>query len=188
MKKTIVLMLMTALLVLAGCGGNDEKVISGEVANVETDDAQTVEAEDTSDKNATTDGYVFESNGVSISVDGEAEAYISGLGEPLSYFESPSCAFGDLDKIYTYSGFELDTYSLEGVDYVSAVIFKDDSVSTPEGISIGDSVDKVKEIYGEPESEESTIISYVKGKTKLCFLVQDGSVVSVEYRTMILDM
>lgn len=188
MKKTIVLMLMTALLVLAGCGGNDEKVISGEVANVETDDAQTVEAEDTSDKNAATDGYVFESNGVSISVDGEAEAYISGLGEPLSYFESPSCAFGDLDKIYTYSGFELDTYSLEGVDYVSAVIFKDDSVSTPEGISIGDSVDKVKELYGEPESEESTIISYVKGKTKLCFLVQDGSVVSVEYRTMILDM
>lgn len=188
MKKTIVFMLMTALIALAGCGGNEEKVISGEVSNVETDDAQVVEEGNVTDQSSETDGYVFESNGVSIAVDGEAEAYISGLGEPLSYFESPSCAFGDLDKIYTYSGFELDTYSLEGVDYVSAVIFKDDSVSTPEGISIGDSVDKVKELYGEPESEESTIISYVKGKTKLCFLVQDGSVVSVEYRTMILDM
>ena len=186
MKKTAVSILMAALIVLAGCGGSDEKVISGEVSNVETNDTQTEEIENASDKAA--EGYVFESNGVSIAVDGEAAAYISGLGEPLSYFESPSCAFGDLDKIYTYSGFELDTYSFDGIDYVSAVIFKDDSVSTPEGIAIGDSVDKVKEIYGEPESEEPTIISYVKGETKLCFLIQDGSVVSVEYRTMILDM
>ena len=92
-------MLMTALIVLAGCGGNEEKVISGEVSNVETDDAQVVEEGNVTDQSSETDGYVFESNGVSIAVDGEAEAYISGLGEPLSYFESPSCAFGDLDNM-----------------------------------------------------------------------------------------
>lgn len=186
MKKTIVTVMLAALMVLAGCG-SDEKVISGEVSNVETDNEQVTSTENTAQE-AETKGYVFESNGVVIAIDAKAEECLTALGEPLSYFESPSCAFGDLDKVYTYSGFEVDTYSLEGIDYISAVIFKDDSVYTPEGICLGDTMLKVKEIYGEPTTEENAILSYVKDETNLCFLINDGVVVSVEYRTMILDM
>ncbi len=35
---------------------------------------------------------------------------LSGLGNYNNYAESPSCAFKGLDKIYSYSGFDLYTY------------------------------------------------------------------------------
>ena len=42
----------------------------------------------------------------------EPSSAIEQLGEPLSYYEAPSCALAGMDQIYTYSGFEL-TVSLE---------------------------------------------------------------------------
>ena len=53
-----------------------------------------------------------------------------------------------IDKIYTYNSFELDTYPLDGEDFISSVLFKDDTVTTMEGIGIGDSVEKLTETYG----------------------------------------
>jgi len=186
MKKTVVAMLFVMTALMAGCG-SDEKVITGEVANAGS--KQTVEsaAGAQSQANTAQNGYVFESKGVSIQVDGEAAEYLTGLGEPISYYEAPSCAFGDLDKIYTFSGFEVDTYSLEGVDYVSVVILKDDSVSTPEGLCIGDPVSKIEEVYGEATSKEDTMITYKKDEMKLCFLIRDDAVVSIEYRSLVLE-
>lgn len=186
MKKTVVAMLFVMAALMAGCG-SDEKVITGEVANA--GNKQTVEsvAGAQSQTNTAQNGYVFESKGVSIQVDGEAVEYLTGLGEPISYYEAPSCAFGDLDKIYTFSGFEVDTYSLEGVDYVSVVILKDDSVSTPEGLCIGDPVSKIEEVYGEATSKEDTMITYKKDEMKLCFLIRDDAVVSIEYRSLVLE-
>ena len=177
---------LAASMMLTACGGSNEKVISGEVNNVVTESAQTESAQ-AEEAQADVNGYVFISEGVTIEVDGEAAAYVEAMSEPVSIYESPSCAFGDLDKIHTYNGFEMDTYSLEGVDYVSAVIFLDDSVSTAEGIAIGATVEDVKAAYGEPTTEESTILTYEKDEMKLCFLIQDNSVVSVEYRTTILE-
>ena len=186
MKKLVLLMGLAASMVLTACGGSEEKVISGEVNNVVTESAQAEEVQ-TESTQADVNGYVFVSEGVTIEVDGEAQAYVDGMSEPVSVYESPSCAFGDLDKIHTYSGFEMDTYSMEGVDYVSAIIFLDDSVSTVEGVAIGATVEDVKAAYGEPTTEESTIFTYEKDEMKLCFLIKDNSVVSVEYRTMILE-
>lgn len=189
--------LMAAMCGLAGCG-SDEKVISKPADNVAADSGKETgdgENQGTGDAQSgsqeqdesTYTGYVFTSKDVDIKIDGKAAPILSALGEPTSYFESPSCAFGDLDKIYTFPGFELDTYSLEGVDYVSAVILMDDSVSTPEGICIGDTVDKVKQIYGEPKEEQDTVLKYTKGEMNLQFLLQSGAVASVEYVTKKLE-
>lgn len=186
MKKLVLLTGLVASMVLTACGGSEEKVISGEVNNVVTESTQEESAQ-AEEVQADVNGYVFVSEGVSIEIDGEAQAYVDGMSEPVSIYESPSCAFGDLDKIHTYNGFEMDTYSLEGVDYVSAIIFLDDSVTTAEGIAIGATVEDVKAAYGEPTSEESTILTYEKDEMKLCFLIKDNSVVSVEYRTTILE-
>lgn len=60
----------------------------------------------------------------------KAAPILEKLGEPMEYFEAESCAFEGLDKIYTYSGFELHTYEMKGTDYVASVMFLDDSVST----------------------------------------------------------
>ena len=186
MKKTVLLLGLMASMFLAACGGSEEKVISGEVNNVVTESSEKEEAQEETVQEDF-NGYVFVSEGVSIEIDGEAQSYIDAMTEPLSVYESPSCAFGDLDKIHTYNGFEMDTYSLEGVDYVSAVIFLDESVTTAEGVGIGNTVEDVKAAYGEPTTEESTILAYEKDEMKLCFLIKDNSVVSVEYRTTILE-
>ena len=112
---------------------------------------------------------------------------LDDLGEPLSYYEAESCAFGDLDKVWTYNGFTIYTYQTEDVDYIYDVVLSSDALSTPEGVSIGDSVDDVKEAYGDPEEEDDKQLVYRKGDMRLIFLLSDGSVSSIDYQSSILE-
>lgn len=183
-KKIVCVMLMTACLMTA-CG-SDEKVITGEVSNMNAT-TESTENSSVNNVNSAENGYAFVSQNTSVVIGAEAEAILAALEDPASVYESPSCAFGDLDKIYTYSGFEVDTYTLEGTEYISTVVIRDDSVTTPEGMGIGNTVEEVKAVYGEPDEEEDTILTYAKDEMKLCFLLQDGKVVSVEYRNTVLE-
>ncbi len=167
MKKIIVLAVaVVAALALCACGG-EKKADGGNTGGA--------------------GGYLFESNGTKVEIDSEFSKVEEALGEPLSYFESESCAIGDMDKVYTYSGFRIDTYQFDGIDYVSDVIFTDDTISTPEGAAIGDSVDNVKEIYGEPTSQDDLRMVYESGNMKLVFLLDGTTVNTVEYLTKKLD-
>ena len=109
------------------------------------------------------------------------------LGEPASYYEAASCAFEGLDKIYTYSGFELQTYPTDGKDFVSLVVLKDDSVATPEGVALGNTKAKVEERYGTDYQEDGALLTYQKGGMKLCFILDGDQVVSIEYRSDVLE-
>lgn len=195
MKKKAAILVLSAALLLAGCG-NDAKVIEGEVKTAggessgETEDAD--DDEDADDGEGADDGeehkgYVFVYNDIVMEMDAEASPVLEQLGEANSYFEAPSCAFEGIDKMYTYSSFELDTYPTDDKDYISAVIFKDDSITTPEGVGIGDSREKVAEAYGDGGTEEAGMIVYRKDDMKLCFIIQDDSIASIEYRSTVLD-
>lgn len=190
MRKKILAMAMAAgLMLLAGCG-DSEKVIGGDVVNVTTgsrseepagtQEAAAAQAPQT--ETAPPKGYVFTVNNVTVEVDAEAAPVVEALGEPVSYFEAASCAFEGLDKIYTYNGFEIDTYPAQDKDLVSAVILKDDSIATAEGVCIGDSLEKLQEVYGEAAQENGMLI-YAKDGMKLCFIMQDDSIISIEYRS-----
>lgn len=157
-------------LVLSGCGSSSSS--SGDTGS---DNTQTEAAEET----AESEGFVFEVNGVSIAMNAEADPIIEALGEYKSYFESESCAFEGLDKEYTYSGFVLTTYPTDDIDYVSTVVFVDDTVETPEGITIGSTYDDVISAYGESDSE--TTCQYEEGDSQLLILLEDGVVYSVQY-------
>jgi len=189
-KKIMAMTMAAGLLLLAGCG-DSERVIDGEVANVTTgsrsgesaggqEDTRQVQAPRT--ETVGYRGYVFMVNNVTVEVDAEAAPVVEALGEPVSYFEAASCAAQGLDKIYTYSGFEIDTYPARDKDLVSAVILKDDSVATAEGICIGDSLEKLQEVYGEATQENGMLI-YARDGMNLCFILQDDSVISIEYRS-----
>ncbi|WBW98594.1 hypothetical protein [Oceanirhabdus sp. W0125-5] len=99
----------------------------------------------------------------------------------MDYFEAPSCAFEGMGKVYTYSGFELHTYEISGVDYVAGVIFLDDSVSTKEGIYLYSKLDEVLEAYGQNYTESNGLYTYKLDKHKISFLVENDEVVSIEY-------
>lgn len=196
MKKAAVILMAVSLLTLSGCGSNgNERVIEGDVQTIESDGTQSgetngqtaaVQNEETSVVGSAK-GYVFTYNGVSVEMDVEASAIIEKLGEPVSYFEAASCAFEGLDKMYTYNGFELDTYPAGDKDCVSALILKDDSVSTAEGICIGDSLEKLQEIYGSEGEEDGGMVVYAKDGMKLCFIMQGQAIAAIEYRSTVLE-
>ncbi|MCI8800070.1 hypothetical protein NSB25_12290 [Acetatifactor muris] len=200
MKKRILAGLICLMTLFSGCG-NSAKTIEGNVAvkesgvdseaAPETDDASGMPEErpegTPEDMAADYSGYVFIHNGVVIEMDVDAASVIEQLGEPDSYFEAPSCAFEGIDKIYTYGSFELDTYPTDKKDYVSSVIFKDDTITTTEGIGIGDSVDKMEEAYGTGRTDENGMTVYEKGDMKLCFILEGETIVSIEYRSKVLD-
>lgn len=163
-KKLCLVIVM--MLLLTGCGGETEPV------------KKPVDDKPEKTKDA---GYSFLYNGVDIKMNDKAAPIVEILGEPLEYFEAESCAFQGLDKTYYYSGFELHTYPIDGVDYVFSILFVDDSVSTPEGICLGSSLDDVIKAYGESYEEDMGMYTYTKGDSKLAFLIEHDVVSSIEY-------
>jgi len=204
MKKKIgtVLVFVMLFLFLTGCG-ESEKVISGNVNNANS--ANNAGSAENGDKDASQGsgkeqekndevqdadngkGFVFISGDVQIVIDAEAETIVEALGKPKSYFEAASCAFEGLDKIYTYPGFEVNTYPLKDVDYISSVILKDDTVATPEGLAIGDSKDKIEELYGNDCTVDNNLIVYERGEMKLRIILKDDTIASIEYVSNILE-
>ena len=173
MKKIVnIVSALACVFTLTACAGN-----SAGNDGQKSSDKGTVKESNQKEEN-----YAFEYNDTEISVNMEASELLKKLGNEQSYFEAPSCAFDGIDKIYTYGGFELHTYpASDKKDYVSAVIFKDDSVKTEEGIYIGDSKDKVVEAYGEDFKDVDGAYVYDKGEGKLQFIFKNDLVASVEY-------
>ena len=187
MKKIILLLTCCMIVALAGCGGEDEKVIDGS-KNQNTEAMQNNQTEDNKQPETTkSNGYVFTFDGVEVKIDADAAEYVAKLGEPASYYETPSCAFDNLDKFYTYHGFEIDTYYSNGKDLVLGVVLLDDTVSTMEGLSIGDAQDKVATVYGEPTEKTENSATYKKDNMKLVFIFKDGVVAAIEYKSLVLD-
>lgn len=182
MKKLIGILLAAGMiLTMAGCG-NDEKVIGGDVSNAPGGSKQAAEGTQTAGQ-----GYAFQYNGVTVSVDGNMAPVLEGLGEPAGYFEAASCAFEGLDKTYTYGSFEIVTYPQGEKDCVSTIILKDDTVSTAENISIGSSLENVTNAYGTDYTKQGNMLVYRKGGMRLCILVENDTVTSIQYFSTALE-
>ncbi|MCD8045270.1 MAG: hypothetical protein LUE90_01195 [Clostridiales bacterium] len=161
---------------LAACGSTESSSeTAAESAAASGDSAQSAE---TSAQEA--DAYTVTIEGTTIVMNAEAAPIIESLGDDYSYFESESCAFEGLDKVYTYSGFKLNTYPVDDVDYVSSVVFMDDTVETDEGICIGSAKEDVTAAYGEADEETDSALIYEKGDSTLTIGISDGAVSSLE--------
>ena len=155
MKKFISLALLLAMLVcFVGCDGGSE-----------------------------TKSYLFKSGEVEIKVGGDANATVSALGEAQNLVETPSCGGGaEPDREYTYAGFKFNTVNENGVNKIVKIVLTDDSVSTPEGISIGDGREAVIETYGADYTENASgTLVYTDGVSQLMFGITDGSVSAIHY-------
>ncbi len=187
MKKGLIVSAICVSLFLTACG-DDAKVIEGDVKTVTAENAEEKTAVASAEKtNATGKGFVFVTDGIEIAMDTDAADTLSKLGDPNSYFEAPSCAFDGVDKMYTYKSFELDTYPQGDRDFISSIVFKDDVITTKEGVAIGDPASKVIDVYGDEFEEEKGMHVYKKDGMKLCFIIKDDAVAAVEYRSTVLD-
>ncbi len=170
----LLIVLMTAAL-FAGCGSEGTK----ESGNKEQQNDQKV--------NGTAKGYVFETKGTKIAVDTDMALIAEALGEPAKYFEEPSCAAQGIAKLYTYSGFTVETYPDGDKDLVACVILKDDTVATAEGVDLSMTKDKVIEVYGNDYQETEGRIAFEKDGMKLCFILDGDNIAAIEYNSSVLD-
>ncbi|MBO4452840.1 MAG: hypothetical protein J5793_02790 [Clostridia bacterium] len=178
MKNFIILAVLAILcLALVACGNGNQTVseTSGEAnsAAAESGSGQTVNE---------LKGFYFAVGDTKIYINADMAPIREALGEPAAYQESESCAFQGLDKVFSYGSYWIRTYPKDGVDYVLSVELKDDTVSTAEKLYIGDSVDKVKEIYGEPTVTNENSLVYVKDGICLnIFLNENNQVKEINY-------
>ena len=103
------------------------------------------------------------------------------IDEKPGYTELPSCAFDDVDKVYTYAGVEITASMLNGKETIYSVLFISEDVKTPEGISLGDEADLLYEKYGEPDDTFGFECSYLAGKIILSIMVENDVITSIEY-------
>ena len=137
--------------------------------------------------NTSVDDFVFEYKGIRISPDMNTNEFLANLGEPLHYYEVKSCAFEGMDKIYTYTSFEISTYPNGANDLVSSIYFKDDTVTTEEGAYLGMAKADVLALYGSNYTESAGAYVYSKGGMELHFIFDGETLASIEYVTTVLD-
>lgn len=103
------------------------------------------------------------------------------LGEPTSYFEAASCAIEGFDKSYTYGSILVTTEDDGKTERITGMTILDDGAATRNGVTIGDSKDKVLSVYGATGNSTETSLSYTYGSVTVKFLLRDGSVTSITY-------
>lgn len=175
MQKKIIIILMITLLTFTLFGCNDENANSSETEPEKSIDSEAEAVE----------SYAYNYNGTEIELNSKAKPIIDALGEEINYFESESCAFPGLDKIYTYPGLEIQTYEKDGVDHILSINILDDTIATNKGIRLFDTSSKVVETYGENYEENSGQYIYKKGQTQLSFLIKDNEVIAIEYAAIV---
>lgn len=184
MKKKLCSILVSSMLVLglfAGCGSdkpagsqNAAPAASGEIAASES-------SQGTPEEVTSNPGYVYSQGGVDVAVNGSMSPIVDAWGEPDKYFESESCAFQGMDKVYTYGSVVINTYPEDGKDYVLTIELKDDTITTAEGVYIGSSKDDVVAAYGTAVSETEVALVYEKGDCQLTFFFEDNCVTNITY-------
>lgn len=180
----ILTMSMIAVLGLTGCGKDSKE---------EENDAPAEEQEEASDEASGApqasggSGYVFETDGITIGVDMDMAPIADALGEPKSIFEEPSCAAQGTAYLYTYPGFEINTYPDGEDNYVGYVILKDDTVATPEGIDLSKTKEDVIAAYGDDYEEDDKKISYSKDGMTLNFIFSGDDMASIEYVSSVMN-
>lgn len=190
MKRLFALLLVFVLsFTLIACGGDDPADTDAgdgkETENAGSGEGQETENAGNEGDNEHEDKYVFVSGDVTVIMNAAAESILSGLCEPNSTYEAPSCAFQGNDYYYDYGSFELSAYDEGEGKFIYSVFFKDDLIETPEGLCIGDSASEVESLYGADGKMDSGNYSYTDGNCNLMIFITDGAVSSIEYTAVV---
>ena len=184
MKRTLIsvtaaALAVTSVLAFAGCGKN-EPSSAAETA------ATTVAAQQTTAAQAAgaiaESEVVFNYNGAKVELNTPIENMIADIGEANEVSSQLSYHGEGEDKTYTYNGFIVNSYPLDGKDYVMEVVVNQAGIPTNKGVSVGDPVSKVTEAYGDKYKAVGVYYSYDAGNKKsLQFLIENDTVTEIDY-------
>ena len=186
MKKMICLLIAAVLAagMLTACDSGDSSAKKDDQATtVAAAAADTTPAADETAQaqDAQTDRFTFTYKGTPITMKAEAAPICEALGDAKSYTEETSCAFDGLDKNYTFTSFIMTTYPDGDKDRVNSLTLLDDTVSTADKISIGDSKEKVEEVYGADSFNGVNAYIVTEGDAQLTVIIDGDKVSSIQY-------
>ena len=167
MKKQIVV-LITVIIIIA--------VAIGLVVFISNSNTTTSGGE----SSTTQEMYAFKANETEIGL-GDNLLNLE-LPEASNVYKTESCAFDGIEKTYTYEDYEITTCVKEDSEDIISIYFTSDQVSTNEGIKIGDSIDTMKQAYGEDFELADVSYTYKKGNSTLTFIADNDVITSIEYR------
>ncbi len=125
----------------------------------------------------------YASGDVKFGIFDPADEVLAALGEPVSTFESNSCAYQGKDMFYYYDGFEVLVNDVDGTRRVTGITLADDTVSTPQGVRIGMELDEALALLqGLEYTQTGDTYKFTVGST--LFRLQadsDGTVKAAEY-------
>ena len=177
MKKILALLTVFALLALCFCCAS--AFAADEIAEADVED----EAEEPVYGPL---GFVYKE--LAFGLLDEAEPVMETLGEADDLFVSASCAYQGDDYIYYYDGIELTVNEIDGVLRVTGIVLADDTIETPQGVTIGMDIAEALEKMDEIEDEELTVeenrgvYSFQHGPALLMIKAnEDGEITAIQY-------
>ena len=186
---TLVLAAAVLAMPITGCNNSKKPVSSGiNIISSQSQNGLSGENAGMIDPNAAANNFIFKYNGVSVIINTPMGNILKSLPSDYDYQESPSCAGQGIAKTFTYNhgSFSIQTNPVGKEDSISMILLGDDTVSTAEGIFIGNTVEQVKAAYGNPdESSTEDSIVYIKGSSQLTFQISDGKVVTIAYQAKV---
>lgn len=168
--KTTMILTMAACLTACGSTTSDSADSTTEVASTQAASGPS--------------GYTYELSGTTVYIGADMSTLLDSLGDADSYFEAESCAGQGKDKTYTYGSVVITTTPSGDADIVSTIDLRDDTVSTDEGISIGNSKDEVIDAYGEALDSTDTSLVYEKDGCSLTFILDGDVITAITYNTL----
>lgn len=187
MKKMIALMAAVLLMLgLAACtqgaAGNDVPQITiGGNKNDSTTPVESAPAETSTATEPVDEGaFAFIFNEVALTPNTPFDPSL--LPAATSTYTVPSCALEGTDNVYNYETFEVTAYNEGKGEVIYSIYFIDPNLTTPEGLAIGDDLAKAVSLYGETYAQEEASVVFTKGGTELALILQEGTIVSIEYR------
>ncbi len=118
---------------------------------------------------------------VFITIGATKEDTIEQIEEVPEYFEAPSCAYEGTEYIYTYDNYTITCYEEDG-QKISSILITSDLINTTEGVTIGDTMERVTSIYGEPGEETNRFLEYEVKDILLRIIFEEETVVSIEFQ------
>lgn len=177
MKKTIALLFsILMLLSLTACASNEAED-TPVITRSNAEDAPSVTPEDA--EAASVQPFAFSYQELELIPGARFDA--DQLPQAASTYEVPSCAIEGTDKVYNYDAFEITAYDDGNGAVIYSIYFIDPNLTTPEGLSLGDSAQTVLELYGEDYVEDGTAWIYTRGNTQLQLILQNDTVAGIEY-------
>ena len=182
MKKFL---LLACLLFITACATETESIPPAQPEYIPVMVVETPPTVNEIEPQPVIDVFYFNFMGHTLHLNQDMEDIFVFLGEPSGMRQTPSCAFDGYDKIFGFGAINVHTYPQGDEDFVQVISIRDDSVTTVNGIRLGDSLEDVIAAYGDNFTRDFDMYIFTKSDTTLSFFIEGDMVVEITY-TLIL--